>query len=129
MFAKKNQHPDAEPCTNCHAAHGSSTSKILKAPQNTLCMQCHDVAKMHAHPYGGPAKDPRTGTELQCTSCHSPHSSDHEKLLLMDEKRNLCVQCHFGTNLEVRGQPAKPKAVKPAVPKAPAAAAPQPKKL
>jgi hypothetical protein len=30
------------------------------------------------------------------------------------------VQCHLGPNLEVRGQPAKPKAVKPPAPKVPA---------
>jgi predicted CXXCH cytochrome family protein len=107
MFAKKYQHPNATTCTDCHAPHGSATRKILKAPQSKLCLQCHDVRKVHLHPFGAPAKDPRTGGDLDCTSCHSPHSSDHGRLLLRDQKRDLCVQCHLGPNMEVRGRARK----------------------
>ena len=33
--------------------------------------------------------------ELQCTSCHDPHSSPYDKLLVMDNTRGgLCLECH-----------------------------------
>jgi predicted CXXCH cytochrome family protein len=63
-----------------------------------------DVPGTHAHPFQGPTKDPRTGEDIRCTSCHSPHSSTEETLLTHGKKRELCVQCHLGPNLEVRGR-------------------------
>jgi predicted CXXCH cytochrome family protein len=46
------------------------------------------------HPMGKDYKDPRNGERLVCTSCHSPHSSDYENILLGDKQRELCVSCH-----------------------------------
>jgi predicted CXXCH cytochrome family protein len=102
MFAGEVRHPEQE-CGTCHAPHGSETPGMLIAPQSELCLGCHDVAASHVHPYQGPALDPRTGEELTCTSCHAPHSGSFETLLTHDRDRALCVQCHLGPNLEVKG--------------------------
>jgi predicted CXXCH cytochrome family protein len=103
LFAGAVKHPE-QSCDTCHDVHGSATPGILKAPQSELCSTCHDASKTHVHPIQGPVKDPRTGTALQCSSCHAPHSSAFERLLTHDKKRALCVQCHLGPNLEVRGR-------------------------
>ena len=88
----------------CPPSHGGTGPGLLRAAQPQLCMDCHDVSKSHIHPYQGPAKDPRTGRPLACTSCHNPHASAEVKLLTHDKKRALCVQCHLGPDLEVRGR-------------------------
>jgi predicted CXXCH cytochrome family protein len=104
-FAKSVKHPAEVGCDVCHDPHGSQTKGILAEAQVALCSGCHDdVAEIHAHPYQGPKKDPRTGEDLVCTSCHSPHSSEEEALLTHEKRRQLCVQCHLGPNLEVRGR-------------------------
>ena len=103
-------------CESCHGpgkAHvdaGGDVTRIVnfktmsRQESSALCVTCHDVTKTHAHPIQGPAKDPRDGKELRCTSCHNPHSSTEEHLLTKEKKRALCVQCHLGPNLEVRGR-------------------------
>lgn len=107
MFEREHRHPELdEQCATCHQVHGSKVEGLLKAAQEDLCAQCHDAAKSHFHPFGAPLRDPRNGGTLTCSSCHQPHSSDHEMLLTHDKKRELCVQCHLGSNLEVRGHKA-----------------------
>jgi predicted CXXCH cytochrome family protein len=103
LFEGSVVHGETE-CTTCHAVHGSDIAGLLVENQLELCGTCHDAAEAHVHPYSGPAKDPRTGRELQCSSCHSPHSSNYPKLLTHDKDRELCVQCHLGPNLEVQGR-------------------------
>jgi predicted CXXCH cytochrome family protein len=104
MFEGTHKHPDVQDCNTCHAPHGSANPGILVEPQASLCVTCHDVSKTHTHPYQAPAKDPRTGSAITCTSCHNPHSSAEEHLLTHEKKRALCVQCHLGPNLEVKGR-------------------------
>jgi predicted CXXCH cytochrome family protein len=107
MFAKEVKHPGYEDCTICHDPHGSDTKSLLQGRQDELCMTCHDVSQTHVHPYSGPTKDPRTGDEMKCTSCHNPHSTSEEHLLRYEKQRALCVQCHVGPNMEIIG--AEPK--------------------
>jgi predicted CXXCH cytochrome family protein len=104
MFAGPVKHPGFEDCSTCHDAHGSETKGLLSGAQEELCMTCHDVSTTHVHPYSGPTKDPRTREAMNCTSCHNPHSSQHEHLLLKEKKRALCVECHVGPDLEVIGE-------------------------
>lgn len=96
LFEKKFPHqPAAENCSICHEVHSSDNFKLLnKANEMDLCLQCHDADKTHLHPMGKDVKDPRTGTTLVCTSCHSPHSSDYENILYGAKERGLCVLCH-----------------------------------
>ena len=103
MFERKNQHPDLLTCTTCHEPHGSPQRKLLVDSPDKLCATCHDPSELHSHPFGPPARDPRTGDPLRCASCHDPHSSAQSKLLTHEKSRELCVQCHRGPNLEVRG--------------------------
>jgi len=104
MFEHSRKHPDVTTCTTCHEPHGSPQRQLLVQSQDRLCSQCHDPAEKHSHPYGPPARDPRTGEPLRCASCHNPHSSEQESLLTHSKSRELCIQCHRGPNLEVRGR-------------------------
>lgn len=73
-------------CTNCHDAHQSNFSKLLKSGPTDVCYTCHDQAvftKKYVHsiiPVGG------------CTACHNPHSN--KKRLLDKDMTALCLDCH-----------------------------------
>jgi predicted CXXCH cytochrome family protein len=91
-FAHK---PALENCAICHDVHSSDYSMLLNSEDEiALCLQCHDADKTHMHPMGKDFKDPRTGGRLVCSSCHSPHSSNYENILLADKQRGLCIMCH-----------------------------------
>jgi predicted CXXCH cytochrome family protein len=103
MFERKFRHAEQD-CQTCHEPHGGDNPGFLVEPEIALCQGCHeDVSKTHFHPIGEPAKDPRTGRAVTCSSCHDPHSSDQDALLTGSKDRELCVQCHLGPDLEVGG--------------------------
>ena len=103
-FEREYRHPETD-CVLCHDPHGSGNRDILTEPEADLCLTCHEDSKeRHLHPIGAPARDPRTGEALACTSCHDPHSADYRVLLRHDPERDLCVQCHAGQNYKVRSR-------------------------
>lgn len=101
-FTGANRHkPAFEDCGTCHDPHSSDYKKLLSTPDMMeLCLTCHeDAKKTHYHPMGKGKIDPRTKTELVCTGCHSPHSSDESTMLVAEKTRKLCNLCH-GTSHE-----------------------------
>ena len=82
-------------CTVCHSGvdatdvpHKFSTRnpKGLGSRLRDLCFDCHDrnnFMKKNVHP----------AIMLGCNSCHSPHRSDHARLLI-DDIPALCITCH-----------------------------------
>ena len=89
-------HPpfDEDDCTACHADHGDEGRLVLVAAGNALCEGCHESADpgfLKAH------HDVR-GSKVACTSCHDPHRSTEEHLLLPNRHRPLafgrCDPCH-----------------------------------
>jgi predicted CXXCH cytochrome family protein len=88
--------PVVDGCLNCHSAHSSDERFLLSSGINELCESCHaDELQMHGHILGEDAKDPRTGEDLTCASCHNSHSSDIPSLLRAEPKRELCMGCHY----------------------------------
>ncbi len=85
-------------CTGCHTSLNVAevphkvTGKFpkgLSAEQPDLCYGCHDkgiFTKKNVH----------AALAMGCTSCHNPHSSDNQKLLLADAP-DLCYTCHDKT--------------------------------
>lgn len=94
LMNKKVVHPVAEEsCDYCHELTGDKHptrnkkdfSMTDKLPD--LCFMCHEIPDgKHTHvPF----------EEGECTMCHSPHSTDNEKLLVSAPTSNLCFECHF----------------------------------
>lgn len=91
----KSVHPAvAMGCTSCHANVNAADiphkmpatpAKGLTAEGADLCYQCHSKDNFT----GKSTHMPVTGG--MCTSCHSPHSSQHNKLLLSEF---VCFDCH-----------------------------------
>jgi predicted CXXCH cytochrome family protein len=75
-------------CSSCHDPHASNYPARTKAPENELCLFCHnmesDFTKAVQHsPFG----------IKSCLSCHNPHASDFEGIVL-DTQEVLCLSCH-----------------------------------
>jgi predicted CXXCH cytochrome family protein len=76
-------------CSNCHL---QSSVSNMKEKEPGLCYQCHkDFSELYKYVHG-----PVQGGF--CTSCHSPHSSSENALLLKPGKE-ICAICHNSTNL------------------------------
>jgi len=90
---KQSHHPLKEglmKCTQCHDQHGGFGPKMVRADNvNELCYQCHAEKRgpfMWEHPPVGE----------NCLTCHTPHGSNHGKLLT-SKPPLLCQSCHDAT--------------------------------
>jgi predicted CXXCH cytochrome family protein len=98
LTEKKSKHtPVKENCESCHKVnfkeHTENGSNGLHLAENipALCYNCHN----------GLQNDLTTIKNIHqviknknsCINCHNPHSSDEDKLLVLDEKK-LCLSCH-----------------------------------
>ncbi|MBN1348245.1 hypothetical protein JXJ21_02450 [candidate division KSB1 bacterium] len=84
--------PLEDDCTTCHETsakeHPVPNKREFKLVESipALCLQCHEI-DMEKKSIHSPTKDG------ECLGCHTPHSSDTEKLLTA-ESGELCIQCH-----------------------------------
>lgn len=89
-FGKRSHMPVLEgkmSCEDCHSAHGSPTAPLLKADSvNEVCYRCHAETR-------GPMLWEHAPVRENCSSCHVPHGSNHDKLLVA-ARPFLCQQCH-----------------------------------
>ncbi len=59
-------------CIDCHDIHGSKEEALLKAPQPTLCFQCHnDVKPQFSMPFHHKVNE----GAVNCSDCHDPHGT------------------------------------------------------
>lgn len=96
LSAKKNRHAAVQMgCPSCHSGIDAAdiphkkTNKVAKGLASeppALCYGCHDkgvFSKKTVHP----------ALQMGCLSCHNPHASDNEKLLITPMP-DLCFTCH-----------------------------------
>jgi len=90
---RQSHHPLKEglvKCTQCHDQHGGFGPKMVKADNvNELCYQCHAEKR-------GPFLWEHPPVEENCLTCHTPHGSNHGKLLT-SKPPLLCQSCHDAT--------------------------------
>lgn len=77
-------------CSDCHEVHGTSNLEtgMLKTDEtvNDLCLSCHAR-------YQGPFVFEHEPVIDDCCSCHDPHGTVANNLLIQQEPF-LCLQCH-----------------------------------
>ncbi len=87
---RQSHHPIVEgliKCTDCHDPHGTFGEHQLKADAvNELCYKCHAEKR-------GPFMFEHPPVEENCLNCHTPHGSNHPKLLVSNLPY-LCQSCH-----------------------------------
>ena len=89
-------------CISCHSVHAPSSDlaakdALLKAPQPTLCFQCHaDQKSQFSMPFHHKVNEGL----VKCSDCHDPHGTFGDKNLKATVDQNMiCTKCHT----EVRG--------------------------
>jgi predicted CXXCH cytochrome family protein len=93
QFRLPHHHPVLEGdlnCVQCHDPHGSDIYKpaggLAFARQDQSCAACHrDQSK--------PVVFVHEALREGCTTCHQPHGSVNDKLLVAPDN-NLCLRCH-----------------------------------
>lgn len=92
QFSLQYHHPVKEgrmTCNDCHDPHGHDM-KLARGMQvgrvNESCAQCH---REQTRPHVFEHEALREG----CTTCHNPHGSINEKMLV-ERDNNLCLKCH-----------------------------------
>lgn len=87
---KFSHHPIIEgkvQCSDCHNTHGTLSKHMINAENtNLLCYKCHAEKR-------GPWIWEHPPVEENCATCHTPHGSRHEGLLV-EKIVNLCQNCH-----------------------------------
>ena len=80
-------------CSDCHNPHKGSITKGGGATnlmgKNEVCFQCHTLQR-------GPFVFEHEALREGCTTCHDPHGSVNQKLLVARNSM-LCLKCHFQT--------------------------------
>jgi predicted CXXCH cytochrome family protein len=85
ILQQYNHYPYQE--RECAFCHDQSSLGRMVEPEPAVCYQCHEdfndtYAYLHGPVAGG-----------YCTSCHNPHVSENEHLLLRTGQA-LCLHCH-----------------------------------
>ena len=80
-------------CATCHQVHakGAPLKAQLAKPQLELCTGCH-LQKKAALMRSGHM--PIREGKLQCSSCHNPHGTTNDKMLLQSSVQENCYTCH-----------------------------------
>ncbi|MBF0465405.1 MAG: DmsE family decaheme c-type cytochrome [Nitrospirae bacterium] len=90
--SKQSHHPIKEGkivCNDCHDPHGQFNDNMLRAETpNKLCFKCHADKR-------GPYMWEHPPVAENCLTCHTPHGSNHSRLLVM-RPPFLCKDCHEG---------------------------------
>lgn len=74
-------------CNDCHDPHAAVDTGDWD-DLNATCLKCHTQV-------AGPFVFEHAGVEgEECLTCHRPHGSQHEKMLVQSGN-GLCLQCHF----------------------------------
>ncbi len=81
-------------CFECHVPLHSDQPLYFRGGEIAVCSRCHESQHEVTHPVGPGVRDPRTGRNITCVSCHSMHAARAEFMLTFDRNRRLCIQCH-----------------------------------
>jgi predicted CXXCH cytochrome family protein len=92
-FMLQHHHPVREgrmSCMDCHAMHGhdgSTPARSLLHNGNEMCSKCHREMR-------GPFVFEHDAVRDGCISCHNPHGSINDKLLVAGQS-TTCLRCHW----------------------------------
>ena len=76
----------------CNACHESAATNALVVPREQLCFRCHEIKLDKKYIHGPLASG-------GCLSCHDPHGSRYQYLLVSDAA-TFCVYCHDPETIE-----------------------------
>lgn len=80
-------------CTDCHTLMhaGSERANLAKTSVMETCAKCHQQKVSQLTRF---SHMPITDGKLECSTCHNPHGSPNEKLLIASSVNQTCYTCH-----------------------------------
>jgi len=93
QFQKPNHHKlpeNAMSCVDCHNPHGTWKPAMTKAfaGNEPGCFSCHGDKR-------GPFTFEHAPVRFEsCSTCHEPHGSTNPRMLVRQEVRLVCLECH-----------------------------------
>lgn len=80
-------------CTDCHAVMHPSSERgnLREGSVLATCGRCHQQRQAQQLRF---AHMPLGEGKMECTSCHNPHGSPNEKLLIAATVNETCYSCH-----------------------------------
>lgn len=99
-------------CVDCHNPHGSFRPSMTQtfAANEPGCFRCHTDKR-------GPFTFEHAAVRFEsCNRCHEPHGSSNPRMLVRQEVRFVCLECH--SNLPSQGTSTGAQAVLGVVPPA-----------
>ncbi|MCB9904740.1 MAG: hypothetical protein H6831_10070 [Planctomycetes bacterium] len=116
-FELSRMHSAGVACSDCHDQHSGK----LYAPDDTLCLRCHDGGRFQTEEHKGHAGD----TAPACVDCHMPRAATGARSHLLIPpgdpvaallgQPDACASCHADWSAEER---AKALAARPGTPRA-----------
>ena len=100
-FSLQHHHPVPEGrmnCSDCHGFHGTKAQTKMVADlkrDDETCFKCHKETK-------GPFVFEHEAMREGCQSCHNPHGSVQDKLLVAGQD-TTCLRCHYDINTNPSG--------------------------
>lgn len=81
-------------CSSCHQPHGSSNPRLLREPEQNLCLQCHFVPR-HNTPHPGIIQT-EDYTKRNCMECHVDIHGSYQSQYFLDFQTldYGCLSCH-----------------------------------
>ena len=86
-------HPPAvDDCLSCHTFDGTDDGMTVEVMAGgvALCLICHDTLEKAA---AGELAAPHAPVIDDCSTCHDPHGTDFEAMLV-EAGDQICLQCH-----------------------------------
>jgi DmsE family decaheme c-type cytochrome len=99
-------------CVDCHNPHGSFRPAMTRtfAANEPGCFKCHANLR-------GPFTFEHAPVRFEsCSRCHEPHGSANPRMLIRQQVRFVCLECH--ANLPAQGSSLNPQAALGVVPPA-----------
>jgi DmsE family decaheme c-type cytochrome len=92
-FLRSEHAKNSVACLDCHSVHKAAVEKsLLKAPQSTLCFQCHLSVKAD---FSKPSHHRVEEGLVNCADCHNPHGGFNVRQIRSSASRDsACVRCH-----------------------------------
>lgn len=80
-------------CTDCHTLMhaGSERGNLAQPTVMQTCGKCHQQKVSQLTRF---SHMPITNGKLECSTCHNPHGSPNEKLLIASSVNQTCFTCH-----------------------------------